>query len=638
MCKPKCKPRLTLVLAARVVGTVTVAAATVSAVGPLTAQVPTARAYVEPAEVELGERFRVTVEVTGASEVGDLGPLFPLFWFADSPPDRAVPYATEIKAPPNEETGGSVAFSYSLVAKMAGSFEMGPFELRADGRKLQTEPVTLVVTVPDPGAVSVRARLDRTEVQVMEELELTVDVTPAGLRLAWPELPDFSDFATWGGSRWRDGSMVFKLVASAPGTHEIGPLKFKVGDDTFETEPVTLVVTGDAPTIEAHASLNTEQTGVGSYFLLMVEVPGADEFDSDPVLPDMSAFAETPRSGGSGWSSDGFRPTVRREYRIRAVTAGEFEIGPVRVMAAGQTLLTEPLQLIVNEASPATPAESPKDLRATATADLRRVYVGQPVIVTYRLLARDNRMSFDGWWVENVDTLVLPVQGDFQVMRQGGGVGRERFPVDGRLFRAASEHPVGFFPLEAGRKTIGSAVFKFQIHQRDRAHFVERSRAQREGTWTPATLTTDSIPIEVVPLPAEGRPESFRGYVGRLDLVSRVDRTDMEVGDTLTLRVEVSRDVHSLAMPEPEIAFPTGFEVIEQEMDDPGSGRRESANRMLPSETRVYSYRLVATREGSFRIPSVEMSWFDPESESYGTARSQPFDLTVVGTARNGGG
>ena len=474
----------------------------------------------------------------------------------------------------------------------------------------------------------------------MEKFELIVDVTPAGLRLAWPDLPDFSDYATWGGSIGRDGSMVVGLVASVPGTHEIGPVVFKVGDETFVTEPVTLVVTGDAPTIEGARVPQHRSDLVGSDFLLTVEVAGVDEFDSDPVLPDMSAFAQPRRGSSGGGSSGGGRPTVRRAYRIRAVAAGEFEIGPVRVMAAGQTLLTEPLQLVVNEASPAPPAEFAEELRTSATADLRRVYVGQPVIVTYRLLARDNRMGFYGWIVENVDTLVLPGQGDFQVRRQGGGVERERIPVDGRLFHAASVHPVGFFPLEAGRRTIGPAEFRFQIRQRDRAYFVERSRAQRAETWTPATLTTDSIPIEVVPLPAEGRPESFRGYVGRLDLVSRVDRTDMVVGDTLTLRVEVSRDVHGLAMPEPEIAFPAGFEVIEPELDDdtPGRGGRQSANRLLPSETRVYTYRLVATREGSFRIPSVEMSWFDPESESYGTARSQPFDLTVIGTARNGGG
>ena len=600
-------------------------------VGALSAQSPTARVYLESAEVEIGEQFRVVLEVTGATEVGDLRPLFSLGWFTDSPPDRAVPYATETKALPSEEVGGSVAFIYSLVANMAGSFEMGPFEVTADGQKLRTEPVTLSVTVPDPGAVSVRARLDRTEVQAMEEFELIVDVIPADLRLAWPDLPDFSDFAYRDGSRWRDGSMVINLVASAPGTHEIGPVVFKVGEETFETEPVTLVVVGDAPAIEAHASINTGQTWVGSDFILVVEV-GARDLDDDPVLPDMSAFAEPPRAGGEGHSSDGSRHTVSRTYRIRAATAGEFEIGPVQVMVAGQTVLTEPLRLVISETPPPAPVESPKYLRVTATADQRRVYVGQPVIVTYRVLARDNRMGLEGWWVEEDDTLALPLQEGFQVRRLSSGGGWERISVDGRLYRAASEHRTAFFPLEAGQTTIASAVLSFQIHQRDRRYFVEMSRARREGTFTPMSLTTDSIPIEVIPLPAEGRPESFRGHVGRLDVISRVDRTDMEVGDTLTLRVEVSHEGYSPATPEPEIAFPAGFEVIEPETDDtPGRGDGLSA-------TRVYLYRLVATREGSYRIPPVEVSWFDPELESYGTSSTQPFDLTVVGVARDGGG
>ncbi len=607
----------------------------VLAADSLSAQTPAARVLVEPAEVELGERFLVTVEVTGAREVGALRRMFPLSWLTDNPRERAIPYSTDIKAP-NDETGGSFAFSYSMVAEMAGSFEIGPFELRADGRELLAESVTLVVTVPDPGAVTVRARLDRTEVQVGEEFELSVAATPAGLRLAWAERPDVSDFAAWGLGRWGDTSMVYVLVASAPGTHEIGPFVFKVGDKTFETEPVTVVITGDAPSIEAHASINAEQTWVGSDVLLTIEVAGVEELDSDPILPDMSAFGESPRDAGDGSSYGGGLPTVNRRYRVRAMAAGEFEIGPVQVMAAGQTVLTEPLQLIVNEASPNPPAEFARDLRTSANADLQRVYVGQPVIVTYRLLARDYRMGFDGWQVENVDTLVMPAQGDFQILRQSGGGRRERIPLDGRLFRVASEHPIGFFPLEAGRRNIGPAEFRFQIHHRDRAQSVGMSRGQ---TWIPATLATDSISVEVVPLPAEGRPESFRGYVGRLDLVSRVNRTEMEVGDTLTLRVEVSRDVYGLAMPEPEIAFPAGFEVLEREVaDNRGRGSGQSANRLWASETHVYTYRLMAAREGSFRIPSVEMSYFDPESESYGTARTEPFDLTVAGAARNGGG
>ncbi len=644
MCEPKCKPRLTRVLAARVVGTVIVAAATGSVVGSLTAQVATARAFVEPAKLELGEPFRFVIEVSGVSEAQAPENVYFVRPFTDGSADETFPFVTEITAPTTGQIGGSVTFTYSLVAKVAGSFEVHPLRIMADGRRLETAPVTFRVAVPDPGAVSVRARLDRTEVEVTEEFQLIVDVTPADVVLQWPETPDLSGLANYTGRlrRERDGSMVFPYVASVPGTHEIGPVVFEVGEETYRTEPVTLVVVGEPPALEARASINTEQTWVGSDVVLVIEVPGVRDLDSDPVLPDMSGFAEQIRGDGSGFSGGGGRYTARREYRIRVTAAGEFEIGPVRVMAAGQTALTEPLQLVISEDLPPAPVESPQDLLATATADKQRAYVGEPVAVTYRVLARDNRWSLD-WRVEQrADTFALPELENFRVETFRSGDWEERISVDGRLYRVASQRDVVYFPLETGTSTIGPADFTIQIHQRDgpslsprvdgRGRFVELTRAQQQGTWTPMILATDPIPLEVVPLPLEGRPESFRGHVGRLEVRSRVDRTHLEVGDTLTLRIEVARDGPSMAAPDPEVAFPVGFEVTEPEIDDTAMrGYRLSG-------TRVYSYRLVATQEGSFRIPAVEMSWFDPESESYVIALTQPFDLTVVGVRRDGGG
>ena len=644
MCKPKCKPRLTQVLAARVVGTVTVAAAAVSAVGPLTAQVPTARAYVEPAELELGEPFRFVIEVSGVSEAQAPENVYFVRPFTDGSADEAFPFVTEITAPTTGEVGGSVTFTYSLVAKVAGSFEVHPVRIMADGRRLETAPFTFRVTVPDPGGVSVRARLDRAQVEVMEEFQLIVDVAPADVVLQWPEAPNLSDFANYTRRirRETDGSMVFPYVASLPGTHEIGPVVFEVGEETHRTEPVTLVVVGDPPVLEARASINTEQTWVGSDVVLVIEVPGVRALDADPVLPDMSGFAERVRGGGTGLSISGGQPTARREYRFRVATAGEFEIGPVQVTAAGQTALTESLRLVISETLPPAPVESPKDVLAIATADKQRAYVGEPVAVKYRVLARDSRRGFD-WRVEQrADTFALPEPENFRIETLGSGGRWGRLSVDGRSYRVAAQREFVYFPLETGASTIGSAEFTIQVHQSGwpsvssgvdgRPRFVEWTRAQQQGTWTPMTLATDPIPLEVVPLPGEGRPESFRGHVGRLEVRSRVDRTHLEVGDTLTLRIEVSRDGPSMAAPDPEVAFPAGFEVGEPEIDDTAMrGYRLSG-------TRVYSYRLVAAREGSFRIPPVEMSWFDPESESYVIARTQPFDLTVVGVSRDEGG
>ena len=86
-------------------------------------------------------------------------------------------------------------------------------------------------------------------------------------------------------------------------------------------------------------------------------------------------------------------------------------------MVASQTVLTEPLRLVISDAPPPAPVASPKDLRATATADRHRVYVGEPVIVTYRVLSRDMR-GFEGWWVEGNDRTNMEV-GDTVTIRVG---------------------------------------------------------------------------------------------------------------------------------------------------------------------------------------------------------------------------
>jgi len=424
--------------------------------------------------------------------------------------------------------------------------------------------------------------------------------------------------------------MSLGFLAMAPGTHEIGPAVFDMGDRTLRTEPVTLLVDGDPPAIEAQAFLNTGQTWVGSDVVLVVEAE-ARELEADPVLPDMSAFAEPPRATSRGSSFGGGRYTVSRDYRIRVVAAGEFEIGPVQVMVGGRTALTKPLRLVISEAPPPAPVESPKDVRATTTAEQRRVYVGEPVIVTYRVLARDNRSGFDGWDVEEDDTLVLPAHDNFQHRRiRARGRWWERVSLDDRLYRVASEHRVAFSPVAAGETVIKPAALMLQVNQRRERDGWEANRAEQQGTWTPMTLTTDPIPIEVVPLPAEGRPASFQGHVGRLAVVSWIDRTDMEVGDTVTVRVEVS-GLNPLA-PDPEIALPGLFEVSGPEIGPVDRGDSDL------HETRRYVFRLVATQEGAYRLPAVDVSWFDPESESYGTASTEPFDVTVAGGAREGGG
>ena len=138
-------------------------------------------------------------------------------------------------------------------------------------------------------------------------------------------------------------------------------------------------------------------------------------------------------------------------------------------------------------------------------------------------------------------------------------------------------------------------------------------------------LTSNPDTLQVLPLPDEGRRASFRGHVGTLEVVSWVDRTRAEVGETVTVQIEVSVGGLVEGLADPEIEFPDAFAVSAGEAGDRTSYRGEQLG-----GTRTYTYRLTAVAPGEYEVPAVEMSFFDPGTESSGTTRSHPLTVTVV--------
>lgn len=600
---------------------------TTATASPLSAQEPAVRAYLESGEVEVGDVFRLIVEVSGVTEVEEII-VPPIFMFSGRPEDGMLPFTTEITNPEEGEQGGAVVITYSYVAAGAGSVEVGPVLVTADGRNLETGLLTLLVR--QPSEVTVRAHIEPPEVRLLGEFEVHVEVVGVDALLEQPVLPDLSRFATSHGGGRGGNAARFSFIAMERGTHQIGPISVTVGDRVYQSEPLTLVVNEEPPRVRASAAFNTAEAWVGGDFSLSVVVEGVRELEEDPVLSDVSGLADLVSATGGGTSFGGSggvsRFAVNHRYQFHGLAPGRFEVGPIRIRAAGQTVFTEPVSLTIGEA-PADPVRSPEDLRVTTEADKRRVYVGEPVVVSYQILSRG---SFGSGWMVRSDTLRVPSQAGLrsQELRAASG-GPEQVWMDGRRYQAGYARRVAFVPMQAGQMTIGPAEIGVQIHQRrtPRAGVFDPAewRARVGGEWIPMTLTTDPVAIEAVPLPEEGRPDSFRGRVGSLEVVSWVDRTDLAVGDTIAFQVELSGEGHSRALPELEIAFPDGFDVLEpvvthENPRDEGSGVRGSVTRI---------YRLIARSEGEYRIPAIEVSYFDPDSASYGTTRSGSFDLTV---------
>ena len=383
----------------------------------------------------------------------------------------------------------------------------------------------------------------------------------------------------------------------------------------------------------ARAYLSQNEVALNRQFVLNVEISGTQQLDEDPpVLPDLSAFAAYLGSGTStsmqiinGRTS----MSLTFQHRFQATAEGTFEIGPVTVPAGGQVLRTEPLTIrIIDGPTPTTRASppgangavAPENLFVTATASKQRAYVNEAVIVEYRIFTRVDVEGYNvtqqpgtaGFWVEE---LADPQAGVEQVVR------------DGLQYASAVVRRVALFPTSAGATTLEPLMLKTQVRvpRRSRSFFDDPFGRDLFGSRVPVVVGSDPLDIEVLPLPA-GQPDSFTGLVGQLEVSASIDRTNAETNDALIYRLEVSGTGNIRTLPEPELGFPSDFEVYPPEVSE----------RVEPTEdgvwgSKIFEYVIVPRAPGQVTIPAVELAYFDVDDGAYTVAASDPIALTVAG-------
>lgn len=128
----------------------------------------------------------------------------------------------------------------------------------------------------------------------------------------------------------------------------------------------------------------------------------------------------------------------------------------------------------------------------------------------------------------------------------------------------------------------------------------------------------EALEVRVAELPAMGRPADFSGVVGTVTAEATVDRTAVEVGESLQLTLLIAGEGNLEALQPPGADRFPGFHVI---------GRIESPS----AEGRTFVYELAPVRHVR-EVPAIELSFFDPAPPGrYRVARTEPIALEVTG-------
>jgi len=136
------------------------------------------------------------------------------------------------------------------------------------------------------------------------------------------------------------------------------------------------------------------------------------------------------------------------------------------------------------------------------------------------------------------------------------------------------------------------------------------------------TVKTSGLHLEVLPLPKEGRPESFAGAVGQFDIDSIVSNPHPAAGDPANLVVKIGGRGNFKGMGAPVLTNTEGWRSY------PPSDKFDSSDELSYTGVKSFDFTLIA-QQPQKESPGCEFSYFDPTTAKYVTLTSKPLPLVA---------
>lgn len=302
-------------------------------------------------------------------------------------------------------------------------------------------------------------------------------------------------------------------------------------------------------------------------------------------------------------------------YAVSAVRAGTWSLGPAEVEVGSETLAVEALSLEVGERDAGL---SQAGVSAELSDDTP--FLGQTVV--YRMQYRHTERLLDARWTP-------PDYDGFVTERSAEAAERSyTVEVDGQTVGVKEVH-VPLVAVGEGTRTVGPSTFVGVFADQRRASGSRGRRDLFEDFGLTRNVREDravagSIPLEIRPLPAEGKPADFSGLVGRFGLRAVPGATRVGVGESVTLTIELVGDGTMVGLELPPAPEDAGFRAYD---DAPEVAAQVREGEFMSKAT--FRRALVPEAEGELVVPPVELVVFDPVDEAYVTVRSEPVVLQV---------
>lgn len=391
---------------------------------------------------------------------------------------------------------------------------------------------------------------------------------------------------------------------------------------------------------EAEIKLRNTSYYLGTPLNFYIQVTGTREAPQ-PQLFETAQFEIRYVNGTASSRAD--QQVYTFTYEAVPTAAGKLQLPGGVITVAGKEVKFAPVEIEVK--SPEITEEMDLEVNLSQTA----CYVGEPILVTFHWTSN---LSFNGIKAVNLRAPILrdprfkvkeplnPVDpnaenaigvpvSEERVIAQFAATERAGKPAVRLTFQKivipqqASEVPLLLEPASVFCSYIAPRNDKFKGAPYPSYFNNEFFNHDLTGEYQRLAVRAKPMTLQVRPLPPEGKPADFSGIVGAFQLKAAADPTTVEVSNPITLTLSASGYPfpHVLELPalNKQASLTASFMVADGAYKSRvAHGNREAIQFIRPLRPDVTA------------IPAIEVNYFNPATQTYEVARTQPLPITIA--------
>lgn len=331
--------------------------------------------------------------------------------------------------------------------------------------------------------------------------------------------------------------------------------------------------------------------------------------------------------------------SITYTYTLYAAKSGVYNIPAAHARVGGKQISSRPAKVTVVGSAQGRGNNSPKmheddnyqphmkaagsaisgrDLFIKVSANKKKVYEQEPILLTYKVYTLVDLTQLEGKMPEltgfHTQEIPLPQQKSFHIER-----------VNGKPYRTVTWSQYVMYPQMTGKMEIPSITFKGIVVQQNRS--VDPFEAFFNGgsgyVEVKRNIVAPSIKIDVLSLPH--KPANFSGGVGKFNISAQLNKNELKAGDPLSLRIVVGGIGNLKLIKQPVVNFPKDWDKYDPKVTD----KTKLTSNGLEGNM-IYDILAVPRNQGHYTIPPVELTYYDTSLNQYKTIKTQSFEIEVA--------